>query len=53
MLALVTGNSELVLGGKPMFITSVEGTGDFADVTILATAGPTGGHAGVVLGWPE
>ena len=53
LVALVTGNSELVLGGKPMLITSLQGTGDFANVQIQATAGATGGHEGVVIGWPE
>jgi hypothetical protein len=54
MLALVTGNTASVFDpdAKPMFITSIEGTGDFSDVQIQATGGGLG-HAGVVLGWPE
>lgn len=54
MLALITGDSEPGLLGesKPMFITSVEGTGDFANVQIQAT-GAGLGHGGVVIGWPE
>jgi hypothetical protein len=52
MLALITGNSESPWVSKPMFITSLQGTGDFANVQIQATAAVPG-HAGVVIGWPE
>jgi hypothetical protein len=54
MLAMVTGNSESVFDPdiKTMFITSIEGTGDFSDVQIQAKGAGTG-HAGVVIGWPE
>lgn len=53
MLALVTGDSSSPLGdSKPMFITSLQGTGDFRNVQIQAT-GAGLGHSGVVMGWPE
>jgi hypothetical protein len=54
LLALITGDSESIFDPeiKPMFITSIEGTGDFSDIKIQATSGGTG-HEGVVLGWPE
>jgi hypothetical protein len=49
MLALVTGDSLSLVESKPMSITSLEGTGDFKNVQIQATAGGTG-HLGVVIG---
>lgn len=52
MMALVSGNSESVLADKPMLITSLQGTGDFANVNIKATGSGTG-HEGIVSGWPE
>lgn len=54
MLALITGDPESIFDPeiKPMFITSIEGTGDFSNVQIQAT-GAGLGHEGVVLGWPE
>ena len=54
LLALVTGNTQSIFDpeGKPMFITSIEGTADFENVQIKAT-GAGLGHEGVVLGWPE
>jgi hypothetical protein len=54
MLALVTGDSVSVFDPdvKTMFITSVEGTGDFSNVQIQAKGAGTG-HEGVVIGWPE
>lgn len=54
MLALITGDPESIFDPeiKDMFITSIEGTGDFSDIKIQARSGGTG-HEGVVLGWPE
>jgi hypothetical protein len=51
MLALITGN-DLMLGERPMWITSLQGTGDFQNVKIKATTGGIG-HTGIVKGWPE
>ena len=53
MVALVTGNG-FVLGddATPMFITSLQGTGDFKNVQIQATA-VAPDHMGIVSGWPE
>ena len=53
MLALVTGNDLMLQPDtKPMFITSLQGTGDFKNVQIQATA-ISPNHMGVVSGWPE
>ena len=52
MLALLTGNSVIFGGEVVMKITSLQGTGDFQNVNIQA-AGVSGGHGGVVIGWPE
>jgi hypothetical protein len=53
MLALVTGNGQILSGDHPMFITSLEGTGDFKNVNIQATTDASFDHAGLVSGWPE
>jgi hypothetical protein len=54
LLALTTGNtiSAFDPDAKTMFITSIEGTGDFSNVQVQAKRAGTG-HEGVVLGWPE
>ena len=54
LLALTTGDtiSAFDPDAKTMFITSIEGTGDFSNVQIQAKGAGTG-HEGVVIGWPE
>jgi hypothetical protein len=53
MLALITGNTVFLSEEmKPMWITSLQGTGDFKNVNIKATSvAPY--HVGIVSGWPE
>jgi hypothetical protein len=52
MVALVTGNGQMLIDANPMFITSLQGTGDFKNVQILSSTGPMT-HVGIVSGWPE
>ena len=53
MLALITGNTEFLSSEmKPMWITSLQGTGDFKNVNIKSTA-ISPNHMGIVSGWPE
>ena len=52
MLATITGNTLFLSGEKPMWITSLQGTGDFKNVNIKSTA-VTPNHSGIVSGWPD
>ena len=52
LVALVTGNTLMLIGDKPTYITSLQCTGDFQNVNIKATVAGLG-HTGVVSGWPE
>lgn len=52
-VALISGNSFILNGDKPMHIFDTKCTGDFQNVQVQATAGAGGTHMGVVSGWPE
>ena len=53
LVALLEGNSIILGGDEPMHIFSTKCTGDFKNVQIQATAGPSQTHMGIVANWPE